>query len=292
MNIYHIKCFIALANSLNFSKAASRMNITQPAFSRIISLLENEMGVSLFFRNKREVKLTKAGEIYLNVGKEIVKLHEEGVSKATEAEKGLLGKVEIGTLREQFLCQLPSTIKQFRGSFPNIFLKFHEYSASEMIEALQNYTIDIAFTISPGLSVINDISWQCQTTLDQAVVVSIDHPLSGRLSVDISELKYQRFISLDPNNFSSINQLTSDICQSANFYPNFVEVAFSVSGLMTLVECGEGITIVPFHFRDQFPHQVKFIKLSSQPCNVERVYAWRKSNLNPCLAIFLENVIM
>jgi DNA-binding transcriptional LysR family regulator len=287
MNIFHIKCFIALANCLNFSKAASQMNITQPAFSRIISLIEHEMGVNLFFRNKREVILTNAGEVYLDVGCKIVKLHEEGVDKAIEAEKGLIGKIKIGTLREQFNCQLPSTIKLFKDSFPNISVDFHEYSNSAMVEAFQNYEIDIGFTISPGLCVISDIIWRAQITFEHSVVTSNDHPLSSVMSVDISELIHERFIALDPNNFSSINQLILDICHTANFDPHFVDVASSLSGLMTLVECGEGITIVPYHFKDQFPHNVKFIKLSSQPCNVERVLAWRKSNNNPCLPIFL-----
>jgi len=291
MNIYQIECFIALAHCLNFTKAASHMNITQPAFSRNISLIETELGVSLFFRNKREVYLTKAGEVYLEVGEKIVRLYKEGIAEAVKAEKGLIGKINIGVLCEQFNCLLPSAMEQFKDSYPNILVGLHEYSNSAMIEALRDYKIDIGFTISPGLSVIKDIMWQSQMTFEHSVILPLDHPLANRMIIEIKELRYERFISFDPDDFSAVNQITLEICHTANFDPHFVEVASSLSGLMTLVECGVGTAIVPYHFKDQFPHKVRFIKLSNQPCNVERIFAWRKSNQNPCLPLFIRKAI-
>lgn len=291
MTIYELECFISLAHHLNFTKAAACMNITQPAFSRHIFIIESELGVSLFFRNKRAVYLTKAGEIFLEEAKKIVDCYHQGAAKAIKAEKGLIGSIKIGILSEQFNNTLPEAVRRFSESYPSIDIEINEYSNSAMISALQDYKIDIGFTITPGISAIEDIIWERDMVFEQAVVLPLDHPFAERSSIDAAELKDEKFIFFEPDSFSSINDITLQICNKNNFNPNVVKTAPSVSGLMTFVECGKGICIVPYHFKKLYHHKVSFVKLSGQLCAVERIFAWRKSNTNPCLPFFIRKAV-
>lgn len=291
MNLFELQCFISLAHHLSFTKAATCMYITQPAFSRHISAIEDELGVSLFFRNRRDVFLTNAGKEFLAVAEQIVSLYQEGKAKAYKAEKGLIGSITIGALREQFCKLLSETIRHFKESYPNIEVEIRELSISEMIIALHDYKIDIGFTITPGLSAIDDIIWESSMKFEHAVVIPQEHPLANRVQLNIEELRNEGFIFLEPNTYSAINEITLQICNEGLFSPNVVKTASSISGLMTLVECGEGISIVPYHFKEQFHHKVSFVKLSGEFCCVERILAWRKSNSNPCLPLFIRKAI-
>ncbi len=292
MTIYELECFVALAHHLNFTNAAAFMNVTQPAFSRHIVFIEKELNVSLFFRNKRAVYLTAAGEAFLAEAKNILEHYHDGLSKALQAEKGKIGSIKIGILKEQFNDLLSKSIKVFKESYPNIEIEINEYTSSSMILALKNHEIDIGFTISAGISAIDDIIWKSNMVFEQAVALPWDHPLAGRDQINVKDLEDEMFIFLDSDGYAPVNDMAYQICTENHFNPRIAKRASSISGLMTLVECGTGISIVPYHFKNQFHHRVHFIKLTGHSCTVERIFAWRKNNSNPCLPLFISKVIM
>lgn len=290
LTIYELECFVALANYLNFTKAAEFMNVTQPAFSRHILFMENELNVSLFFRNKRSVYLTAAGEAFLVEAKNILEHYHNGLAKALQAEKGQVGSIKIGILSEQFNELISKSIKMFTESYPSIEVEINEYTSSSMISALKKYEIDIGFTISPGISAIDDIIWKSNMVLEQAVALPWNHHLADRDSIDVKELEDEMFIFLDSENFAIVNDVALQICMANHFNPRVAKRATSISGLLTLVECGKGISIIPYHFKNQFSHKVHIIKLSKHCCTVERIFAWRKNNTNPCLPLFISKL--
>jgi DNA-binding transcriptional LysR family regulator len=287
MTIFDLECFIALAHCLNFTKASEYLNISQPAFSRHILSLESELSASLFFRNKRAVYLSKAGEYFLEEAEAIVEHYRSGVAKAQKAEKGMIGHIGIGVLREQSYHHMPEVIR-FRSNHPRIDIEISEFPHSSLIAALQNYQIDIAFTIKAGICVIDDIACLRDMKFEHAAIMPLNHPLANRESIDPAELKNENFILFDPQTFSFINELTLQICHDSGFTPNTVATASSINGLLRLVECGNGIGIVPHHFKKQFLNNISYVKLigDNLPVN-ERVMAWRKSNSNPCVPIFV-----
>ena len=291
MNIYDIECFVTLANMLNFTKAAEFMNITQPAFSRHIFSMENELNATLFLRNKRSVILTETGRAFLEESKHILDHYYHGLSKVDKVIKGVIGSIKIGILSEQFHPMLSESICNFRFSYPDINVEILEYTNSAMISALQNNEIDIAFTISPGISIISDIIWKSNMTFEQAVVLPRNHPLASKSCITVLDLKDEDFIFFDTDEFSYVNEITQQICLENNLNPRIIKRASSINSLMTLVECGTGISIVPYHFKDLYLHKVNFIKLTGQLKTVERVFAWRKCNFNPCLPIFLQELM-
>ncbi len=268
------------------------MNVTQPAFSRHIFFMEKELNVSLFFRNKRSVYLTAAGEAFLEEAEKILEHYHSGLTKAIKAEKGTTGGIKIGILKEQFNNLLPEIIRKFSESYPSIEVEINEYTNSAMISALKNHEVDIGFTISPGISAIEDIVWKSNMAFEQAVVLPWDHPLAGQEQINVKDLEDEKFIFLDPEAYASVNEIAMQICNESHFNPRIVKRATSISGLMTLAECGNGIAIVPYHFKNQFQHKVHFVKLAGSSCKVERIFAWRKNNSNPCLSLFISKVIM
>lgn len=289
MNIYDLECFLALVRYLNFTKAAEYMHISQPAFSRHISTLENELDAPLFFRNKRFVFLTKAGEVFLPEAEASVAHYYNGVALAKKAAAGTMGLLRIGTLEEQNHQLMPGVIQTFRTKYPSVEISFSELSHTAIIAALQNYEIDIAFTINTGLYAIGDADLSSDMSFEFTVIMHHNHPLAAREAIQPSELIDESFILFDPQAFSFINEITIQLCRSNGFAPQVTKTASSITGLLMLVACGEGVSIVPHHFRQQYPSEVNYVKLCCENLpESKRVMAWRRSNTNPCLPLFIQ----
>ena len=247
--------------------------------------------LSFFFRNKRSVFMTTAGEAFLSEAKSILEHYHKGMLKAKQAQKGNIGILKIGILREQFSEFFSQSIRLFKESYQDIEIEIYDYTNLDMITALKNHTIDIGFTISPGIVANEDLIWKSNMKLEMAVALPWRHPLAVQEPIDVRSLKNETLILYASETFAPVNDIFLQICAKNLVNLNIDKSASSVSGLMTLVECGKGIAIVPYHFKSQFNHRVHIVKLVGHTCSVERVFAWRKNNPNPCLPLFISKVL-
>lgn len=288
MTIFQIECFVMLSKYLNFTKAAYTMNITQPAFSRAISSMESELDATLFIRSKRTVKLTKEGKLFLDEANEIVQHYYAGLSKVKSKDKKNKSIIKIGLLKDQLNTTLSKIINSFRKEYPNINVEINEYSNTTILHALQGSCIDIAFTISPGISELPNVEWKSEMELELAVILPIGHPLSEKDSVCVAELNNEPFVILDEDENLSSNNIVLYLCRENNIHPKIAKTVTSLNSVMTLVECGEGICIVPLNFKNQFKQNVIFKKLTNNASKVERVFVWTKNNKNPSLPLMVD----
>lgn len=266
------------------------MNITQPAFSRKILALETELGVPLFTRNKRYVCLTQAGEYFLEEAKNILEHLQAGQSKVIEAEKGLRGNIKIGFLPSQFDLTLPKSVNAFRQKYPNILIDISECGHADIVQKLQNFTLDIVFTISMGMTDIPDIFWHPLLNLEQAVILPPDHPLAMKQSLQIADIREEPFIVFDSDDYSLSSDVVFQICQQNKFVPRVRKRVKTISSALTLVECGEGICIAPMLFKSLYPQRIKFISLSDNHCEIFRGFAWYSQNSNDSLPLFMQEI--
>ena len=120
MTIYQIEAFLTLASTLNYTKASSVLHTTQPNLTKMIINLERELGITLLFRNKRDVKLTPAGRCFCEEMKRMMEHYHHSVNKAKEIDLGISGSLDVGFLGTALLWQLPAIVNQFRKKHPRI----------------------------------------------------------------------------------------------------------------------------------------------------------------------------
>lgn len=290
MNINQLECFISLAETLSFTKSARQMYITQPSFSRHISSLEEELEVTLFFRNKRAVMLTDSGKVFLEEAKKIIYHYNNGILRVRQVENGKEGSIKIGFLGPAARPFLPKLIKKIRNKYPSISLKFSEYSHSSITEAIRNNEIDIAFTVLVALQSIEDLVWKYIYNDCLCVVLHKEHYLANKDTIDLKELANEPFVSMDRKDWRQGYNRVEKICLEHGFSPVIVAEERYLSSLLTLVECEVGYGIVPRCFQKVASKDLSFINIEKFNEPDEVVVAWKKSNNNMFIPMFIEEV--
>ncbi|MCD7864476.1 MAG: LysR family transcriptional regulator [Clostridiales bacterium] len=156
MTTFQIQCFLSAAETLNFTEAANRMFIAQSSLSRNISRLETEIGLTLFIRTKKYVRLTPAGTVLYAEYSKLLKMADYALEKARNAEIGENGNLRLGVLETQRSENfLPAQLNRLRQSHPHIQIDIISGTFRELREGIMNNTIDIALTLSFDLEDFN-----------------------------------------------------------------------------------------------------------------------------------------
>jgi len=146
LELRHLRYFVAVAEEENVSRAASRLQVSQPGVSRQIHDLEDEIGFSLFERNGKSVRLTAAGKIFFGEARDILERTSDAVKKAGRASQA---EINVGYAPSHTVEILPRALRGFRSSFPEVRVTLHDLSAEEMLPLLLQKKLDVALTLSP-----------------------------------------------------------------------------------------------------------------------------------------------
>ncbi|MBW4640660.1 MAG: LysR family transcriptional regulator [Gloeocapsa sp. UFS-A4-WI-NPMV-4B04] len=192
MELRHLHYFIAVAEELHFSRAAERLHISQPPLSQQIRDLEDELGVKLFERTKRQVHLTEAGKVFLERSYGVLAQLEHAIAVTQQIGRGEVGRLAIGFVDSATYTLLPEILRVFREQFPAVELRLHELTTTQQIQALYDKQVDVGIVRSaisePGLSV--------ECLLPELLVLALPetHPLSAQTQVSLSTLAAELFI--------------------------------------------------------------------------------------------------
>jgi DNA-binding transcriptional LysR family regulator len=195
MNFQQLYCFCATAEQLNFTRAAKHLYIGQPTLSKHISDLEQELGVKLFIRNNRTVKLTDAGMIFLKHANEIIVKITETLEATRQAGSGLVGTLRIGIIdiEKYFLTHL---ISKYHRIYPNNHISINRYSWIAINEALNHDEVDLAFTFVHGLEMLAGVTWEKLATVPITVILPLSHPLAKKKKIDLTVCANESFIAV------------------------------------------------------------------------------------------------
>ena len=280
MTIFQLECFCALADSLNFTQAANAMFITQPALSRAISSLEQELQLTLLQRTTHSVTLTPAGKIFSSECQKLLKDLQRVSERARSAQTGQIGSVRIGFQRDNFETYIADFVNLFRHSHSDIALELLPFSVNELNNALQEKTADAV--ISGGPPANESIRSLMIANLPECVALPLDHPLADREVLDMRELKNEKFIAMSRS--ISCSGFESIIHKSlvAGFEAQIVAQVELLPTLMTLVACGQGISILHRDMLARSNGRIAFVPLRSVSY-FRRFLMWDINNDNPCL---------
>ena len=245
MELRHLRYFIAVAEELSFSKAAELLHTAQPSLSQQIRQLEDDIGVELFDRQKRQIALTSAGLAYLAEARQIIAQIDTAALHAREAGHGLRGELRVGFSFSAMMWTLPSAIRSYRRDHPNVRLRLRALALSEIVDALRHHEIDAAiFLAQPDLHRFGDLNARVIATVETGAIVPAGHRLAQRSSFPIEEIAGDTLI-LYARAVGDLYDHVLAQCRARGFTPARIEEVDRVETILGLVAAGEGISIVP-----------------------------------------------
>ena len=285
MNTTQIKYFLAVARTLNFTEAAKRLYISQPALSKQITVMERELNMQLFIRDQKKVRLTPAGAVLF---KELPKLeahYEEILHKTNVANSGRSGELSIGVLQGQMVGDTFTRIYSlFAQKYPNISVRLCRDSFSGLRAQLDEGTIDLAITLSFDIAGIPNLQHEVLEICPAIGAVSKNHPIAQKEITSWADLKGQTLIALKEDDSYASDKMIIEDCKAAGFTPNIL-YASSLETAMLWTEAGLGISIV--NSMNNLTQNPNIKMLTELPCkNTTSVMAWKQDNINPTIALF------
>ena len=242
MELRQLRYFTVLAGELSFTRAADKLNMSQPPLSYQIASLEADLGARLFNRTSRSVELSAAGKALMPHALAVLQRIEAARDQVTRVAQGVEGRVTIGLAGSHFLGPFPQFIKQFRERRPGVEVVLQEMRPTDHVQALRAEQLDISLTreqpVDRQLAAV--LLWRDPVVL----AVPQGHRLAARERVRLPELKGEDFVFLRLDS-SVFAQRVFDACVAAGFAPSIVQQVIEIPAVLNLVAAGLGLSLVP-----------------------------------------------
>lgn len=272
MNIQHLQNAIVLSKKLHFTKTAEEVNIVQPALSRQIQQLEDELGVKLFKRHKRKVEMTVAGEFFVVEIRKLLKQIDRICDKTRAIDHNGIGELRIGftySVMQSILPQVLTTIQHLRPGIQTILKDANNFGQFEM---LLNGELDVGFATNP--LVPPGLMGKTLRSDDFVLLLPPDHPVSQENYKDFSVFADEEFIFPPESDGTNYINLLESICLDAGFKPKVTHKTGSASTAFKLVQAGMGIFIEPSRSLQKQDMQLNTIVLRDIPQKADLTMIW------------------
>jgi len=242
MNLRHLQFFVVLAEELNFSRAAERLHVAQPALSQQIRLLEDRLGTQLIDRGSRPLRLTEAGTYLATEARHILETFEHAALGTREIGLGKRGWLGIGFTRSAVYSVLPPALKAFHRACPDVELKLFEMLTEEQADALRDLSIHVGI----GRQVQDVPGFATQPLLGEPLVavLAADHPLAARADLEIDDLGGEPLILYPRQPAASFPRFVEGLYRDAGLTPEVAHRADEIQTAIALVAAGLGVTYV------------------------------------------------
>jgi LysR family transcriptional activator of glutamate synthase operon len=242
MELRQLRYFMEVAKREHVSDAAVHLHVAQSAISRQIANLEAELGVSLFEREGRNVKLTPIGKLFLTHTESALKAIDYAKQQIDEYLDPERGTIKIGFPTSLASHLLPTVISGFKDRHPNVAFHLRQGSYKFLIDAVKSRDIDLAF-LGPMPTGDPDIEGHILFTENISALIPTNHPLASRKSVRLGDLRNDAFV-LFPEGFI-LRKMVVDACKQAGFSPNISSEGEDLDAIKGLVSAGMGVTLLP-----------------------------------------------
>jgi len=277
MELRHYRYFLAAAEELNISKASRRLNVSQPAMSRLIHDLEDELGVQLFIRERYGLTLSPDGEKLLVYARQILDLSHEAV-RTLKNQQAPAPSISIGFITSSLGSFLGADLKAFHDAFPELRINILELSPADQVKALRKRHIDIGLIGNPCGAVHDEFETKVLFEMPLEAVLPATHRMAGRTSLSLKELAEEDFIGYNEESFPGRNQTIVTACRTAGFKPSLTFQANSLVEVLVLVAAGSGVCLMPSDAAS-LPHPGSvFVPIKEKLEPIRFTAAWRRDN--------------
>lgn len=244
MDIGQIKCFLAVAETLHFGRAAQSLDMLPASLGRQIRLLESKLETRLFLRTTRSVSLTEAGTSILEEARALVAQAERFEEKARNVRKSATSVLKVGAIDSAAAGLMPQLLQLLREARPDLEVQLFEQKTIHMLPKLLSGSLDIAFCRPPDL---RDQRLNFRTLFFETAVVALpqDHRLAGKRAIDIFDLADEPLIVPDRRSRPHSHDLTIKLFVDAGMTARIAQVAEEKQTIVNLVATGTGLAIVP-----------------------------------------------
>jgi DNA-binding transcriptional LysR family regulator len=247
MELRHLRYFIAVAEELNFRRAAERLHLAQPSLGRQICDLEEEIGERLFERDRKHVALTDAGRVLFAQASRLLAGASAAIQAARDAGRGARGTLHIGNIGVLTASFLSANLSAFRRQFPNVEIEIIELGFYEQVAALLAGRIQLGFQARNNYTPFDArFAERIVLTCGLKVVLPASHPLAGKSVLSVGSLAGQKLIDYEPRPNARYDEWVRAFCEKeGNFVPCFRRPPVAnIEGLFGLVAAGEGLALL------------------------------------------------
>jgi DNA-binding transcriptional LysR family regulator len=291
MELRRLKYMSVLAEELHFGKAAERLGIAQPALTQQIQALERELGVELFHRTKRSVKLTVAGRVTLTEAIRTLQQAEKTALVARQAGRGELGHIEIGYVGSAiFAGVLAKAISRFREDNPLVEFRLNEIGIVQQLDDVGSGRLDLGILRLPVKSLPPDVAIMSLHREPIILAIPGGHRLARLKTVTLDALKSEPFVAVQIQEGSGFNAQVAQICATGGLTPQITQRAGQFTALAGLVAGGLGVAFVPDSLRHLQIADVTYRPLAKINQQSYLAMVYRKSERAPAVVAFVDQL--
>lgn len=286
MELRHLRYFKAVAELLNFSRAAEQLRVAQPALSRQIRALEEELGATLLDRNHMRVRLTDAGRTYYT--------HTCKILTQVDMATAAVHEVTEGSAGELIICNdwhfggriVPAALNEFRQLHPRTEVVLHDRRVHDQLALVVNRRVHLGFMVRELLG--NRRELECLDILSSRLVVVLPsgHPFAGHSSVRLAELAEETWITVDSKESPQYRSYFTRLCRWSGFTPKLGPTGTTLEGIAGRVASGYGIAIMPEHMVEAMGPSFTAVPTDCPP--VELCAVWHRDEKSKILQHFLD----
>jgi DNA-binding transcriptional LysR family regulator len=287
VELRHLRYFAAVARTEHFGRAAQILGVAQPALSRQIKQLEEEIGAELFERLPRGVRLTEAGAAYAAEVDAILSHVDAANKRAKNFAIGNAGNLSVGFNEiASYHDSVPRRINAFRHTFPEIALNLQPLSSVAQIRALHEGKLDAAIVYDVFHSADEERALKCITISSSTIRLAIpaSHHLAKKKTIDVGHLKNEPLVWLSRDNLQPYNNKLLSGCVQSGLSPVIIQEVSTLSIQLSLVSAGMGLALVGSEVESRMPRDLILRNVRGLDVSFSLILIWRRDNDAPALA--------
>ena len=244
MELRHLRYFVAVAEEQNITRAAARLHVSQPPLSRQIRDLENELGIALFDRDAKAVRLTEAGRVFLAEVRVILQRVESAAEMAKDVAGGKRGEIHVGYAPSLTVELLPRAMRHFERSNPGVRVQLHDLSTQGMLRGLNDGKLHVAMLVQVPPKVLTGLVFEELLRLPVCVAMHPKHPLARTRKVGLEQLAKERLVTFTLADYPEHHSWIAGLFAPLNRSPQIVEEHDSITSLIAAIESGRGVAVI------------------------------------------------
>ncbi|MSU88492.1 LysR family transcriptional regulator [Rhodobacteraceae bacterium 2CG4] len=286
IEIRHLRYFLRVAEELHFGRAAEMLGVSQAPLSQQIRQLEERIGVRLFDRTTRTVRLTPAGTALYDHAQEVLSTLEGGIRSAQAAGGLTSGTLKLGAVYVAVFTFMSAAMRDFASRNPQVRLDMQIHTTEEQLALLKDRRIDVAFVRPPRTAA--GIAYREVHREGFVAALPAESPLARKPDLGFADFRDQRFVTYSSIVGASYQDVVIQHCRKAGYRPNVVQEVSHTHTIVTMVAAGIGIGIVPAWVELTPMRGVVYRPLTELPRAVALVVAWREDSMNPFVRDFVD----
>lgn len=288
MDLRQLRQFVAVAEEHGFRRAAERLHVSQPPLTVAVQRLEAELGVQLLERTKQAVRLTPAGEAFLEEARRTLAHAQLSVEIAQRAASGKVGTLRLSFVPSAGLSIVPRLLGEFRRGHPDVKLILTPETTARQLEALARGQVDVCVVVPP-LRELQGLQVRPLTQDALMLAVPSAHPLTGQPRVQLKDLANETFVGFPMKDGPGFESVVMAACQESGFVPRFAQTASQMQAILALVAAGHGVALVPAAMSAVQVEGTRFLQVrqKGRPVRYPLGLAWNQQSQNAALQAFV-----